>query len=63
MPSKAKITEALEAVRCAQINLTNMVTMMPALGSHPLLPLVQMQVESACEALESEDRTPTPEES
>lgn len=47
--------KALEAVRCAEINLQNMVEMMPALGAHPLLPIVKDQIATCIKELEEED--------
>jgi hypothetical protein len=43
--------QALESARCAYINLNNMVKLMPALRSHPLLPMVKMQLGDAIKAL------------
>jgi hypothetical protein len=39
--------DALEAARCAYVNLNNMVRMMPALSRHPLLPVVKEQMRTA----------------
>lgn len=49
-PAKAE-SPGLESVRCAYINLNNMVKMMPVLGRHPLLPMVKMQLRTTIEAL------------
>lgn len=45
------VARGLEMVRCAEINLENMVAMMPALAGHPLLPVVRQQLADAIEAL------------
>ena len=50
--------KALEAARCAEINLNNMVTMMPALGAHPLLPLVKDQIANCIKELKEEGGEP-----
>jgi hypothetical protein len=47
--------KALESARCAEINLQNMVKMMPALKQHPLLFLVEAQLKSCIEELEKEE--------
>ena len=44
--------DALEAARNAGINLENMVKMMPALATHPLLPLVRAQIAECIKLLE-----------
>jgi len=46
------IEQALEKARCAEINLQNMVKLMPAMGSHPLLPMVEWQIKDCIEELE-----------
>lgn len=48
--------QALEMARCAKINLKNMVDMMPVLASHPLLPLVNMQIDECIVALDDEEK-------
>lgn len=47
------IEKALELAQCAQINLNNMVTMMPALRAHPLLPIVEEQLKECVDELEN----------
>jgi len=46
------VHQALEMARCAKINLENMVEMMPVLASHPLLPVVNMQIDECIAALD-----------
>ena len=46
--------DALEAARNAEINLNNMVKMMPVLSQHPLLPLVKEQIQTCIKELEEE---------
>ena len=46
---------AWELVKSAEINLENMVKLMPALGQHPLLPLVKAQLAEALKAIEDDD--------
>lgn len=46
--------QALEMARCVEINIDNMVRMMPALAAHPLLPIVKKQLRECIEALETE---------
>jgi len=50
--------EALEMARCALINLENMVTIMPVLKLHPLLPVVQMQITETIRLLEVTQHDP-----
>lgn len=47
--------EALEPAQCAYVNLGNMVRMMPALRSHPLLGVVKLQLRAAIEHLGGKD--------
>lgn len=49
------ISTALEMARCAEINLENMVKIMPVLASHPLLPMVKMQIGECIKELEKEE--------
>jgi len=49
------LEQGLESARCAYINLHNMVKMMPALNSHPLLFLVEAQLREAIVQLDDED--------
>lgn len=56
----ADLEKALEMARCTQINLENMVQMMPVLAQHPLLPLVRMQIGETIDALEETEDRPQP---
>ena len=47
-----KFVDLIELAECVKINLANMVKMMPALKSHPLLPVGEEQIKSLIEALE-----------
>ncbi len=49
-------TSALELAECAKINLQNMVKMMPVLKAHPLLPLVEEQIQRCIDELEKEEK-------
>lgn len=51
MSQDVDIEQALESARCAYSNLNNMVRMMPMLRSHPLLPMVKMQLADAINRL------------
>lgn len=46
--------QALEMARCVDINIDNMIRMMPVLAAHPLLPVVKFQIRECIEALETE---------
>jgi len=46
--------KALELARCTEINIQNMVNMMPTLKMHPLLDIVQMQIKACIEELEKD---------
>lgn len=48
------VPQAIEMARCAQINLENMVQVMPVLARHPLLPIVRMQIADVVKALDAE---------
>lgn len=45
------MSDPLEMARCVEINIENMVTIMPVLKMHPLLPIVQLQIKECIEAL------------
>jgi hypothetical protein len=47
------MSDALEMAHCVEINLENMVTIMPTLKIHPLLPIVKLQIRECIEALEA----------
>jgi hypothetical protein len=51
---KMSIEQALEMARCTEINIQNMVDMMPSLKLHPLLGIVQLQIKDCIELLEKE---------
>ncbi len=48
--------QALEMARCVKANLENMVKMMPVLASHPLLPIVNIQIDKCIAALDDEEK-------
>ena len=45
----------LELARCVEINIGNMVDMMPILQTHPLLGIVKLQIKGCIEELEKEE--------
>ena len=47
------MSDALELARCVEINIENMVTIMPVLKMHPLLSVVQLQIKECIAALEA----------
>jgi len=49
------LATATEMARCAKINIENMVKMMPILATHPLLPIVRIQIDECVEELEKMD--------
>ena len=49
------IKQALEMARCVEINIDNMVIMMPVLKMHPLLEFVKSQIKDCIVELEKED--------
>lgn len=49
------ISVALEMARCVKINLENMEKMMPLLKTHPLLPIVKLQIEETIKNLEGDE--------
>lgn len=49
------IETALNLAECAKVNLENMVKMMPVLATHPLLPVVRLQIDEVIKALEDEE--------
>ncbi len=51
-------TSALELAECAKINLQNMVKMMPVLRQHPLLPMVESQLQGCIDELEKDEEAP-----
>jgi hypothetical protein len=51
-------TSALELAECAKINLQNMVKMMPVLRQHPLLPMVEAQLQECIDELEKDEEAP-----
>ena len=51
------IEQALEMAHSARINLDNMVKMMPVLGQHPLLPLVEAQLDECIKELSEEEES------
>ncbi len=44
--------QGLEMARCVEINLENMVKMMPTLKLHPLLEIVKTQIKDCIKELE-----------
>lgn len=46
--------KALELARCTEINIKNMVDIMPTLKMNPLLGIVQAQIEACIGELEKE---------
>jgi hypothetical protein len=53
------LAQGLELARCTEINIENLVKMMPVLSQHPLLPLVKHQIKECIRELEeaSDERT------
>jgi len=47
--------KALELARCVEINIGNMIDMMPMLQTHPLLGIVKLQIKDCIEELEKEE--------
>lgn len=47
------MSDPLEMAHCVEINIENMVRVMPILERHPLLPIVRFQIKECIEALEA----------
>lgn len=57
-----KILEALEAARCAEINVDNVVRIIPALKNHPMVELVKMQIRQVISLLDGGNDETEPQE-
>jgi len=49
---KMSLEQGLEMARCVEINIDNMVKMMPILAKHPLLEVVKVQIKDCIKELE-----------
>lgn len=50
------LEQGLEMARCVEINIENMVKVMPILISHPLLGVIKSQIKDCIKELEEESQ-------
>ena len=48
------LTQGLEMARCVEINIDNMVKIMPILKTYPLLEIIKYQIKDCIKELEEE---------